>query len=66
MTHNTSSEQPFTAHTANPEQVEAEDLAAALTEAAFPVALQHGLGTHWLDRELELWNAMTQTVRAWQ
>jgi hypothetical protein len=66
MTRKTICEEAFTANTATLDQVEAEDLAAKLTEAAFPVALQHGLGTHWLDRELELWTAMTQTVRAWQ
>jgi len=43
-----------------------EDLAAELTEAAFPVALRHGFGTDWLDRKLELWNVMTQTVSTWE
>jgi hypothetical protein len=66
MTRNTQRVQAVTAKAATFDQVAAEDFAARLTEAAFPVALQHGLGTHWLDRELELWNAMTQTVRAWQ
>jgi hypothetical protein len=66
MTRNTLRQQPFTANTATHDDSQAEDLAAELTEAAFPVALQHGLGTHWLDRKLELWNAMTRTVSAWQ
>jgi hypothetical protein len=43
-----------------------EDLAAELTEAAFPVALRRGVGTDWLDRKLELWHAMTRTVHAWE
>ena len=43
-----------------------ENLAAELTEAAFPVALRRGLGTEWLDRKLELWSAMTRTVNEWQ
>jgi hypothetical protein len=42
-----------------------EDFAAELTEAAFPVALQHGVGTDWLDRKLQLWSAMTRTVNEW-
>ena len=45
---------------------ELEEFAAELTEAAFPVALQYHTGTDWLDRKLELWNAMTRTVNAWQ
>jgi hypothetical protein len=43
-----------------------DDFAAELAEAAFPVVLQHGAGGDWLERKLELWNAMTQTVRKWQ
>jgi hypothetical protein len=43
-----------------------ENLAAELTEAAFPVALRRGLGTEWLDRKLELWSAMTRTVNDWK
>jgi len=42
-----------------------EDLAAELTEAAFPVALRRGVGTDWLDRKLDLWNVMTRTVSTW-
>ena len=47
-------------------QIDPEDVAAELTEAAFPVALPHGFGTNWLDGKLELWNVMTQTVRTWK
>ena len=43
-----------------------EDLAAELTEAAFPVALRQGVGTDWLDRKLELWHALRRTIHAWE
>jgi hypothetical protein len=42
------------------------DFAAELTEAAYPVALRHGLRRDWLEFELELWNVMTQTVKKWE
>jgi hypothetical protein len=57
---------PFVA--ANPPSVLAVDLenfAAELTEAAFPVALRHGVGREWLELKLDLWNAMTNTVKNW-
>jgi hypothetical protein len=37
-------------------------LAANLTEAAFPVALRHGVQGSWLDLKLELWKTMSETV----
>ena len=40
-----------------------ENLAAELTDAAYPVVLQHGVGEKWLDLELDLWKAMTESVR---
>jgi len=40
-----------------------EDLAAELTNAAYPVVLRHGVGENWLDLELDLWKAMTETVK---
>ena len=40
-----------------------ENLAAELTDAAYPVVLQHGVGDKWLDLELDLWKAMTASVR---
>ena len=43
-----------------------ENLAAELTEAAYPVALRHGVGKEWLDLQLDLWKALTQTVQKWQ
>ena len=43
-----------------------EDFVAELTDAAYPVALRHGVRRQWLDFELELWNVMTQTVKKWE
>jgi hypothetical protein len=40
-----------------------ENLAAELTSAAFPVVLRHGVGARWLDLELDLWKALTETVK---
>jgi hypothetical protein len=42
-----------------------EALAAELTAAAYPVALRHASGDHWLDLQLELWRALTETVKKW-
>jgi hypothetical protein len=63
---NRCNERPSAQCFGNPVSREIDDLAAELTEAAFPIALRHGVGTNWLDRKLELWNAMTRTVNAWQ
>jgi hypothetical protein len=43
-----------------------EVFAAELTAAAYPVALRHGVGDKWLDLELELWWALTETVKKWE
>jgi hypothetical protein len=47
-----------------------ETFAAELTEAVFPVALRYGVGDRWLDLELDLWRALSETVekcaRAWR
>ena len=40
-------------------------LAAELTAAAYPVALRHAVGDRWLDLQLELWRALTETVKKW-
>jgi hypothetical protein len=40
-----------------------EAFTAELTDAAFPVALRHGVGTDWLDVKLELWRAIDRAVR---
>jgi hypothetical protein len=61
----------ITASAARAEAVEAgagpalEAFAADLTAAAYLVALRHGLGDRWLDLELDLWRALTETVKKW-
>jgi hypothetical protein len=40
-----------------------DKFAAELTEAAYRVALRHGVGGSWLDLELDLWHALTDAVR---
>lgn len=47
-------------------QVQLENLAAELTEAAFPVALRQGMTANWLENKLELWNTLRQTVEQWE
>ncbi len=42
---------------------ELEALAAELTSAAYAVALRHGVEDKWLDLELELWEALKETVK---
>jgi hypothetical protein len=39
------------------------DLAAELTAAAYSVALRHAAGDRWLDLQLELWRALTETLK---
>src|SRR5947207_14736956 len=39
-----------------------ETFAAEVTEAVFPVALRYGVGDRWLDLELDLWRALSETV----
>ena len=36
--------------------------AAKLTDAAYTVALQHGVGGSWIDLQLELWRVLTEAV----
>ena len=43
-----------------------DDFVAALTEAAYPIALRYGGDERWLDLELDLWRAMAQTVKKWE
>ena len=43
-----------------------EALAAELTCAAYAVALRHGVKAKWLDLELELWEALKETVKKWE
>jgi hypothetical protein len=42
-----------------------ENFAAELTEAAYPVVLQHGVGDRWLDLELDLWKVLANTAKKW-
>jgi hypothetical protein len=49
--------------TANDRDAFLEHAAAQLTEAAYPIVLRHGVAENWLDLELDLWRAMTETVK---
>jgi hypothetical protein len=40
-----------------------DNFAAELASAAYAVALRHGLEDKWLDLELELWEALKETVK---
>jgi hypothetical protein len=42
-----------------------EDFVAELTCAAYRVALRHGTAGTWVDLELDLWRALTETVGKW-
>lgn len=42
-----------------------EDLAAELTEAVLPVALNDTAGADSLEKELNLWHEMTEAVAQW-
>ena len=37
-------------------------LAAKLTDAAYAVALRHGVSGSWIDLQLELWRALTDAI----
>ena len=43
-----------------------ENFAAEVTSAAYAVALRHGVEDKWLDLELELWEALKETVKKWR
>ena len=43
-----------------------ENLVAKLTEAAYPVALRHGVRGSWVDLELDLWKALGETLCQWK
>lgn len=47
-------------------RADVDELAAALTEAAYPVALQHRRAGEWLDLELELWHTLRETIKRWK
>jgi hypothetical protein len=36
--------------------------AAKLTDAAYAVALRHGVSGSWIDLQLELWRALTEAI----
>ena len=41
------------------------NLAAQVTNAAYRVALQHGIAGSWVDLELDLWKTLAETVQEW-
>jgi hypothetical protein len=43
-----------------------ENVAAKLTETAYPVALRHGIVGSSIDLELDLWRAFVETVKQWR
>ena len=43
-----------------------ENFAAEVTSAAYAVALRHGVEDKWLELELELWEALKETVKKWE
>ena len=42
-----------------------EAFAAELSDAAYQIALRHGLGDSWVDLELGLWGALAERVQNW-
>ncbi len=52
--------------TAPDRDIRLETLVAKLTEAAYPVALRHGVRGSWVDLELDLWKALGETVKQWK
>ena len=42
-----------------------ENFAAELTNAAYPIALRHGMRGSWIDLELGLWRVLAETVKRW-
>jgi hypothetical protein len=47
------------------QDIRLENFAAELTRAAYGVALRHGTAGTWVDLELDLWKALTDTVKKW-
>jgi hypothetical protein len=39
-----------------------ESVASELTDIVYRVALRHGVGDHWLDLQLDLWEAFRRTL----
>jgi len=42
-----------------------EEFAAELTSAVYALVLRRRPGSSWLDVELDLWKALTRTVKRW-
>ena len=42
-----------------------DNFVAALTRAAYDVALRHAAAGTWIDLELDLWRALADTVKQW-
>ena len=53
----------MTAGTISDREAFFENLSAELTNAAYPVVLRHGVGEKWLDLELDLWKAVTESLQ---
>jgi hypothetical protein len=51
--------------TANDRALSLDVLAAGLTGAAYPIALQKGITGLWIDLEMELWIVLVETVSRW-
>jgi hypothetical protein len=43
-----------------------ENLAAEAASAAYAVVLRHRVEDKWLDLQLELWEALKETVKKWE
>jgi hypothetical protein len=39
--------------------------AAVLSVAAYPIALEHGMGDSWVDLEIDLWLVLAETAKRW-
>ena len=42
-----------------------DNFAAEVTSTAYAVALRHSVEDKWLDLQLELWEALKETVKKW-
>ena len=42
-----------------------ENFAAELTQVAYALVLRRGVVGNWLDLELELWEALKETINKW-
>ena len=54
-----------TVKTAVEQDTRLDALAAELTSAVYPIALRHDSDESWVDLELALWKALSETVRRW-